>query len=261
MPNVSKSERLRLIDVRQVFRLLGDCRDVGDDPAAWPQVLVGGLTRLLGGQVVIVSEIGLEPPGRPPRFVPMADCGLIAPTSRAIWQEYAGGQEFRQLAVFQRFVCLSSALTTKSREQLVGDAEWYRSDEFNVFHRPMGLDDLLVSFARRGDPPGLLGFATFRALDRQRFGKRERWLAHLLLQEFAPGVGTMFARHNGPPAGLPPRLRQTLDCLLEGDSEKEVALRLGLSRHTVHEYVTALYRRFGVSSRAGLLALCLRRRL
>ena len=60
--------------------------------------------------------------------------------------------------------------------------------------------------------------------------------------------------------GLPPRLRQVLGCLLEGDSEKQVAARLGLSRPTVHEYVTALYRLFDVSSRAELLARCLRLR-
>ena len=59
--------------------------------------------------------------------------------------------------------------------------------------------------------------------------------------------------------GLPQHLRQTLFCLLDGASEKEAAARLGLSRHTVHEYITALYRRFGVNSRAELLVLCLRR--
>jgi DNA-binding NarL/FixJ family response regulator len=73
-------------------------------------------------------------------------------------------------------------------------------------------------------------------------------------------VGTALAlRDGGAFAALPPRLRQTLECLLEGDGEKQAAARLGLSRHTVHEYVTALYRRLGVSSRAELLALCLRR--
>jgi DNA-binding CsgD family transcriptional regulator len=56
-------------------------------------------------------------------------------------------------------------------------------------------------------------------------------------------------------------LRQTLDCLLEGDSEKQVAVRLGLSRLTVHQYVTSLYRHFGVSSRAELLARFIRNRV
>ena len=58
-------------------------------------------------------------------------------------------------------------------------------------------------------------------------------------------------------AGLPQHLRRTLFCLLEGESEKEAATCLGLSRHTVHEYITSLYRRFGVNSRAELLVRCL----
>ena len=53
---------------------------------------------------------------------------------------------------------------------------------------------------------------------------------------------------------LSPRMRQTLERLLAGDSEKEIAARLGLSRHTVHVYVKTLYRRFGVNSRGELLA-------
>ena len=53
---------------------------------------------------------------------------------------------------------------------------------------------------------------------------------------------------------LSPRLRQTLERLLAGDSEKQIARHLGLSPHTVHVYVKALYRGFGVSSRGELLA-------
>ena len=53
---------------------------------------------------------------------------------------------------------------------------------------------------------------------------------------------------------LSPRLQQTLQFLLAGDSEKQVARRLGLSPHTVHVYVKKLYRRYDVSSRGELLA-------
>jgi DNA-binding CsgD family transcriptional regulator len=61
-------------------------------------------------------------------------------------------------------------------------------------------------------------------------------------------------RAQDPSAALPPRLMQTLDELLTGKSEKEIAQKLGLSRHTVHNYVKALHQRFGVSSRGELLA-------
>jgi DNA-binding CsgD family transcriptional regulator len=60
------------------------------------------------------------------------------------------------------------------------------------------------------------------------------------------------AEIDGPP--MAPRQRQTLELLLNGNAEKEIAARLAISRHTVHVYVKSLYKRFGVSSRAELLA-------
>src|SRR5947208_3414341 len=65
-------------------------------------------------------------------------------------------------------------------------------------------------------------------------------------------------KHNGvhgaaTTPGLSRRMEQTLRSLLGGDSEKQVAAKLGLSQHTVHVYVKALYRKYGVSSRGELL--------
>jgi DNA-binding NarL/FixJ family response regulator len=53
---------------------------------------------------------------------------------------------------------------------------------------------------------------------------------------------------------LSPRMQQTLQLLLAGESEKQIAGQLRLSPHTVHVYVKALHREFGVSSRGELLA-------
>jgi DNA-binding NarL/FixJ family response regulator len=53
---------------------------------------------------------------------------------------------------------------------------------------------------------------------------------------------------------LSPRLRETLDCLLSGSSEKTIAKDLSLSPHTVHGYVKLIYRHFKVKSRAQLLS-------
>ena len=60
-------------------------------------------------------------------------------------------------------------------------------------------------------------------------------------------------------AGLSPRYVQTLQYLLSGDSEKEIAARLGVSPHTVHVYVKGLYRHFHVASRGELTARFVRR--
>src|SRR5205814_1002417 len=53
---------------------------------------------------------------------------------------------------------------------------------------------------------------------------------------------------------LPARVRPVLQRLLAGDAEKQAALALSLSPHTVHEYVKVLYRTFNVNSRGELLA-------
>lgn len=61
----------------------------------------------------------------------------------------------------------------------------------------------------------------------------------------------------GPP--LSRRERQTLELLLAGNAEKQIASQLSISRHTVHVYVKSLYKRFGVNSRPELLAKWVRR--
>jgi DNA-binding CsgD family transcriptional regulator len=53
---------------------------------------------------------------------------------------------------------------------------------------------------------------------------------------------------------LPRRLQQVLERLIAGDSTKQIAAHLGLSVHTVNEYIETLYRRFGARSRGELFA-------
>ena len=75
-----------------------------------------------------------------------------------------------------------------------------------------------------------------------------------MVAEFCQMLGADYSRPPARSAGLPRRHEQTLEALLAGDSEKQIASKLGVARNTVHVYVTALYRRFGVNSRGELLA-------
>jgi DNA-binding NarL/FixJ family response regulator len=74
-----------------------------------------------------------------------------------------------------------------------------------------------------------------------------------------PGTSRRSRDWGRRPPGLAPRPWQVLCELQDGCSEKEVAGRLGLSVHTVHCYVTRLYRHYGVGSRAELLSLWVRK--
>src|SRR5213595_2260676 len=78
-----------------------------------------------------------------------------------------------------------------------------------------------------------------------------------LLARMCKVIGEQVGASNGKRLkhnDLPPRVAQTLQCLLSGQSEKEVARELGLSPHTIHVYVKTLHKHFNVSSRAELLA-------
>jgi len=58
---------------------------------------------------------------------------------------------------------------------------------------------------------------------------------------------------------LSPAQKRVFDRLLTGLSEKEIAVVMGISHHTVHNHVREIYSRLGVKSRAELMARLLTR--
>jgi DNA-binding CsgD family transcriptional regulator len=80
-----------------------------------------------------------------------------------------------------------------------------------------------------------------------------------MVAELCKLLGTQFSDGVAPhAAGLSPRMRQTLELLVRGDSERQIALKLKISPHTVHVYVKQLYKRFNANSRGELLSRFIR---
>jgi len=86
------------------------------------------------------------------------------------------------------------------------------------------------------------------------FLARERMLLHLAHAEMSWIYQPDLMSAAGIVADLSPRQRQTLQFLLAGHSEKEIAEFMRLSRNTVHHHIKALHRHFAVSTRSELLA-------
>jgi DNA-binding CsgD family transcriptional regulator len=152
-------------------------------------------------------------------------------------------------------------VSTRTRRQVFPDPEWYASALYNECHRVIRIDHCLGS-VRELAPGGLFHCINLhRATGEPDFSGRQRRLLHLFHAELGRLIGPVLVTGADPrcPDRLPPRVRQTLSCLLEGDGEKQAAARMGLSITTIHQYVTALYRHFGVNSRAELMAHFLRR--
>ena len=99
----------------------------------------------------------------------------------------------------------------------------------------------LLELRRRADRP------VFTALELRAIGIVHRECAWVCDASALSGTTVV--------PGLSPRERETLEHLLAGASEKEVAVLLHRSRHTIHSYVKRIYRQLGVRSRAELLAI------
>lgn len=134
--------------------------------------------------------------------------------------------------------------------------KWRESEFYREFLRPMGYEDEIAG-GWAATPERGVGILLCRREQDPEFNERDRAMMSLVLRGVAPiidrDLSGFFARlHNKQ---LTPRQRQVLTLMLTGDSEKQIALSLNLSRHTIHKFVRQLYEIFDVSSRGELMAI------
>ena len=256
---MGKSELLRVQDVRDTYRLIGECRDLGGDPALWFPRMLEGLCRLFGALTATGGEGWWVRPHRPIEPISAFQFGLQG-RAYELFMAYMRANEVATDPVYRPLQHVPDQVITRTRRQVVSDAVWYRSAVFNEKFRPTGIDHRIVSVGQVSDAGAIIGIDLDRPMGDRDFSLREQHLLHFFHGELGRLIGRSLVSATEPgPEKLSPRLRQTLACLLEGDSEKQVAARLSLSHATTHQYVTALYRRFGVQSRAQLLTHIMKR--
>lgn len=253
-------ERLYAADVKALLALMGELHDLAEEPAACRQHLIRTLRRLTEAHLAVWAL--LQEPQRgskraPWRIEAIADTGWPrAAEADAARHCLDSGRDPMQIIARRK-----GAVVTAARQELIGDRQWYALPQVSEVRRGCGTDDCIYSLHRLEDGEGIL-LAVHRAWgDRRRFGARERLLLHLLNGELG-SIYRMGARLAGGapdtrPADarqLTPRMRQTLDLLLSGASEKQAAEKLGVSPNTLHVYVRGLYKHFRVNTRAELLA-------
>jgi DNA-binding CsgD family transcriptional regulator len=256
---MSKSDSLRRRDIWWAFRLIGDCRDLGSDPRLWQTRMLEGLAIVFGVIRAAGGEAWWDRPYRPAQPVSAYSVSSQRAADDA-FRAYHRAQAAGADPIYRAIRDLPDKLVTRTRTQLVPDVHWYQSATFAAYYRTGGIDHCLVSVFQLSDDGATSIIALNRALGDPDFSPRERRLLNFFHAELGRLIGGPLASAiESKVVQLSPRLRQTLDCLLEGDSEKQVAARLGLSTATVHQYVTVLYRRFGVQSRAQLVAHLMKR--
>jgi DNA-binding CsgD family transcriptional regulator len=257
------SQRLRAGDVAAAYRLLGECRELGADARVWQRHMLGELCRLVGFWVGATAETRPTRDGAVNDLTTMLDVGWSDSERRRAVGYFSSGEYSHDefcLRMSRAFIGGLTDELTRFRQQLIDDADWFRSATCDA-HRQTGTSDLVMSLVRTPckNPALCVGF--IRAIGDRPIRPREAAVVELFCRLARPHLGRDLALSGEPSlAELSRRRREVLAELLDGLSEKQVAGRLGLSLPTVHEYVTDLYRHFGVSSRGELLAVFLRRR-
>lgn len=257
---MADSGRVRIEDVRAAFRLIGECRELGRDPDAWRHHMLEGLGRLVGAQVGMHMQFDRFGTAGERMVAPLA-AGFMDDADRARWLRYQRENDYRRDLFRLRFYDgFTGALRTRNLDTVVNPREWYRSRDFNEYVGACGLDDRITSALRLPQHPAwrVQSIGLLRARSDGKYKARDVRLVHLFHEELAPLVGRQLALADTEDGmePLPPRLQQVLACLLQGDGEKLVAARLGLSQHTVNRHVQRLYRRYDVRSRSELMFRC-----
>lgn len=256
---MSKSDPIQTHELRDAFRLIGDCRDLGTHADLWPGRMFEGLLKLIGCSSGCGGEGFWQPPDGRLQPVTSFDAGFDR-TARSYFSAYMRDRRFAADPLLKPLMQLTERGSTWTRRDALSDVEWYRSEIYNEYRKPSRIDDQLTSVCRVGNKYAISAITLHRCPGERPFSLRERNLLNLFHEELGRLIGGALVSGLEPgPEGLSRRLRQTLTCLIEGDSEKQAAARLGVSYATAHQYVTALYRFFNVRSRGELMSVVLKR--
>lgn len=255
---MARSNRLTLWEVRKALRVVGECRDLGHDMRAWITHAMHGIQRMLPARVVLTAVApaqGFQLIGQTQLLLGL---GWDGPTQEKEATDWMLKEQHLQDPSFQRYQAIARPNITLRPLELVSRREYEMSPAPGIRQR-VGIQDFLFSQRQTPTAEATFCFSPQRACGDRPFEAKQTKLLSLFHSEVARLVGTVLSHGlEDPLAGLSPRLRETLQLLLAGDSEKEVALAMGISRHTVHEYVVRLYRRYEVNTRSELLVRCLR---
>lgn len=243
-------DALRHDDLAALFRLTGEVGELPADKAVRRTHVMAALLKLIDGRSILCLEMATpdEGPYARPGSILHVDPGSEA-EARGIEHHLVHDTlpdpiltEFRHARGGPRTMVRSPA----------DDPVWYRSDHYNLVRRPFQIDHSL--YCRATMPDGTdLRVAIQRCPGDPRFTDRDRAMIELL-HTHAPHVYHAPAPSRPELDALAPRLRPVMRYLLQGDAEKEVAMKLKLSKHTVHRYTQVIYRELNVNTRAELLA-------
>ena len=216
-----------------MLRLVGETAELWYDPALQRKYTIESLCRVLPADAGVCFNFGEILTGGEGACGSLVQHGLDAKQEQLVCNYLQTGKP--QDPALTKLAEISDAVVVARRAELVDDKNWYDSSHYTKLRSPLGLDDTL--YAKISIPNKTIAIALSRKGGAEPFTERQAHLVSLCLSQMAWPYQPDHAAEDPRLASLQPRLRKVMQHLLDGDGEKQVAAKLGLSKHTVHEYV------------------------
>jgi DNA-binding CsgD family transcriptional regulator len=251
---MSHSATPTLIQVRDLYRLVGDVRAITNDPLVQQRVLIDGVCNLFGADQAFLSEFEDFLPGRAPRELHTTPGSQIDPRVVGFIRDWYATQAVEQdamgAALYRAAATPGPTVTAWHEVKRHTPIRSYGS--FYDVVETVRLTDILDPMSR--DASGHMAAISLHRLGKAKsFTVREKALAKLVAEELSwlhrtrrLNVRDLLGR------SLPPRLRELMGHLLTDKGVKQIAIAMGLSIHTTREYVGDLYKRLGIDGREQL---------
>lgn len=250
---MGKSQMIHVDDVARLLQLVGELAEVKGDLSTRGAHLVNELCRIMDAHVGVLGIMQKAPGSTAPVIIAGVEAGFLDETSQRLLRRYVSETHAKDplLEVMDPTPKHSYSIY---RVASVPDRTWYASEFVNEVKFRMNIDDAIYTCFPLNDRNLSVGFGLNRLRGDKPFGERENTLVELVNRHLGWFYRQLVADLPNQRPPLPPSLRRVLSEVLRGASEKEIAQRLHLSTHTVHDHMKRLYQCYSVSSRAELMA-------
>jgi DNA-binding CsgD family transcriptional regulator len=240
-------------DFRAVVRILADVASMEGGPDEKRDHLLRELGLLLNVDTFLWGVAPLIEPGRQPVYLFQNTGGIddarMALMLKAIEHPDTGAMTAR----LAEEIIAAGGHITRLRQDVI-DNHWFLHSDASPIWREANVGPILFSMRPiPGVGTSVVGF--YRPVSAALFNEREARIAHIVLSEvgWLHEAGMPHSAAKDVPR-LPPRCRLVLNQLVHGSPRKQIAADLGISLHTVNDYLKQIYRHFGDSSQVELIA-------
>lgn len=240
-------------DFRAVVRILADVASMDGGPDEKRNYLLRELGLLLNVDTFLWGVAPLIEPGKQPVYLFQNSGGIddarMALMLKAIEHPVTGAMTAR----LANEIVAAGGHITRLRQDVI-DNHWFLHSDASPIWREANVGPILFSMRPiPGVGTSVVGF--YRPVSAPLFNEREARIAHIVLSEvgWLHEAGMPHSAAKDVPK-LPPRCRLVLNQLVHGSPRKQIAADLGISLHTVNDYLKQIYRHFGVRSQVELIA-------